>query len=227
MQNPLRSSIQDATSVSGDGDARFRALAAELAEVGKGFYARNWVLGTSGNFSAALSKDPVRLAITATGLDKGRLRPEQFLEIDEKETVIRGTGKPSAETLLHIEIVRERKAGAVLHTHSVWSTVLSGLYAAKGGVLMEGLEMLKGLAGVQTHEHREWLPIIPNSQYMAPLARVVSETLKQHPDAHGFLLREHGLYTWGADIDEARRHIEIFEFLMETMVRRMNVPHAI
>jgi len=227
MQNPLRSSIQDATSVSGDGDARFRALAAELAEVGKGFYARNWVLGTSGNFSAAISKDPVRLAITATGLDKGRLRPEQFLEIDENETVLRGTGKPSAETLLHIEIVRERKAGAVLHTHSVWGTVLSGLYAAKGGIMMEGLEMLKGLAGVQTHEHREWLPIIPNSQYMAPLARVVSETLKQHPDAHGFLLREHGLYTWGADIDEARRHIEIFEFLMETMVRRMNVPHAI
>ena len=227
MQNPLRSSIQDATSVSGDGDARFRALAAELAEVGKGFYARNWVLGTSGNFSAAISKNPVRLAITATGLDKGRLRPEQFLEIDENETVLRGTGKPSAETLLHIEIVRERKAGAVLHTHSVWGTVLSGLYAAKGGVMMEGLEMLKGLVGVQTHEHREWLPIIPNSQYMAPLARVVSETLKQHPDAHGFLLREHGLYTWGADIDEARRHIEIFEFLMETMVRRMNVPHAI
>ena len=227
MQNPSRSPIQDATSVSGDGDARFRALAAELAEVGKGFYARNWVLGTSGNFSAAISKDPVRLAITATGLDKGRLRPEQFLEIDENETVLRGTGKPSAETLLHIEIVRERQAGAVLHTHSVWGTVLSGLYAAKGGVMMEGLEMLKGLAGVQTHEHREWLPIIPNSQYMAPLARVVSETLKQHPDAHGFLLREHGLYTWGADIDEARRHIEIFEFLMETMVRRMNVPHAI
>jgi len=227
MQNPLRSSIQDATSVSGDGDARFRALAAELAEVGKGFYAHNWVLGTSGNFSAAISKDPVRLAITATGLDKGRLRPEQFLEIDENETVLRGTGKPSAETLLHIEIVRERKAGAVLHTHSVWGTVLSGMYAAKGGIMMEGLEMLKGLAGVQTHEHREWLPIIPNSQYMAPLARVVSETLKQHPDAHGFLLREHGLYTWGADIDEARRHIEIFEFLMETMVRRMNVPHAI
>ena len=227
MQNPLRSSIQDATSVSGDGDAQFRALAAELAEVGKGFYARNWVLGTSGNFSAAISKDPVRLAITATGLDKGRLRPEQFLEIDENETVLRGSGKPSAETLLHIEIVRERKAGAVLHTHSVWGTVLSGLYAAKGGIMMEGLEMLKGLAGVQTHEHREWLPIIPNSQYMAPLARVVFETLKQHPDAHGFLLREHGLYTWGADIDEARRHIEIFEFLMETMVRRMNVPHAI
>ncbi len=227
MQDPSQSPIHGGTSVPSDGDARFRALAGELAEAGKGFYARNWVLGTSGNFSAALSKDPVRLVITATGLDKGRLRPEQFLEIDETETVLRGSGKPSAETLLHLELVRERKAGAVLHTHSVWGTVLSGLYAAKGGIMLEGLEMLKGLAGVQTHEHREWLPIIPNSQYMAPLARVVSETLKQYPNLHGFLLQEHGLYTWGADIDEARRHIEIFEFLMETMVRRMNISSTV
>ena len=227
MQNPSQSPVHGGTPVSSDGDARFRALAAELADVGKGFYTRNWVLGTSGNFSAALSKDPVRLVITATGLDKGRLRPEQFLEIDETETILRGNGKPSAETLLHIEIVRERNAGAVLHTHSVWGTVLSGLYASKGGIMLEGLEMLKGLAGVQTHEHREWLPIIPNSQYMAPLARVVSEMLKQHSNIHGFLLQEHGLYTWGSDIDEARRHIEIFEFLMETMVRRMNITGAV
>jgi methylthioribulose-1-phosphate dehydratase len=223
MPNPSQSTTQGDIPVSRDGDTRFRALAGELADVGKGFYERNWVLGTSGNFSAALSKDPVRLVITSTGLDKGRLLPEQFLEIDESATVLRGTGKPSAETLLHIEIVRERGAGAVLHTHSVWSTVLSGLYAPKGGILFEGLEMLKGLAGVQTHEHREWLPIVPNSQYMAPLARVVSEMLREHPNAHGFLLQEHGLYTWGSDIDEARRHIEIFEFLMETMVRRMNL----
>jgi hypothetical protein len=27
--------------------------------------------------------------------------------------------------------------------------------------------MLKGLDGVTTHEHREWIPILPNSQDMA------------------------------------------------------------
>jgi methylthioribulose-1-phosphate dehydratase len=231
MQNPLRPQFQDTsprrTFVDSDSSERFLALARELAEVGRGFYSRNWVLGTSGNFSAAISKDPIRLAITATGLDKGRLLPEQFLEVDEGENVLHGDGKPSAETLLHIEIVRERNAGAVLHTHSVFGTVLSGLYAAKGGICFEGYEMLKGLRGVLTHEHREWLPIIPNSQYMAPLSRVVSDRLKQYPNVHGFLLQEHGLYTWGDDIDEARRHIEIFEFLMETLVRRMNLGHAI
>jgi methylthioribulose-1-phosphate dehydratase len=227
MHNPLQTHVQTARAADPDDSGRFLALARELAEVGKEFYARSWVLGTSGNFSAAISKDPIRLAITATGLDKGRLLPEQFLEIDEGENVLRGDGKPSAETLLHIEIVRERNAGAVLHTHSVFGTVLSGLYAAKGGLSFEGYEMLKGLTGVQTHEHREWLPIIPNSQYMAPLARVVTDTLRQHPNAHGFLLQEHGLYTWGADIDDARRHIEIFEFLMETLVRRINLGYAI
>jgi methylthioribulose-1-phosphate dehydratase len=227
MPNPLQPKIKSADSVNPDGNERFLALARQLSEVGKGFYDRGWVLGTSGNFSTVLDRDPIRLAITATGLDKGRLLPGQFLEIDESSNVLRGEGKPSAETLLHIEIVRERNAGAVLHTHSVCGTVLSGLHAAKGGLAIEGYEMLKGLAGVQTHEHREWLPIIPNSQYMAPLSRVVSETLKQYPNAHGFLLQEHGLYTWGADIDEARRHIEILEFLMETLVRRMNVGHGI
>ena len=79
--------------------------------------------------------------------------------------------------------------------------------------------MLKGLEGISTHRHREWLPIVENSQNMDELAGDVSNTVKEHPQAHGFLLRAHGLYTWGATIAEAKRHVEIFEFLMETLVR--------
>lgn len=79
--------------------------------------------------------------------------------------------------------------------------------------------MLKGLEGVSTHEHREWLPIIENSQDMNRLAGSVEETLAKHPQAHGFLLRRHGLYTWGKDIAEAKRHVEIFEFLLEVRGR--------
>jgi methylthioribulose-1-phosphate dehydratase len=36
---------------------------------------------------------------------------------------------------------------------------------------------------------------------------------------HGFLLAKHGLYTWGRDLAEARRHIEIHEFLFEVVAR--------
>ena len=194
-------------------------MATALAAAGRAFYARGWALGTSGNFSAVLSRQPLRLAITSTGLDKGTLTPDQFLEIGESKEVLRGREKASAEALLHLAVVRELDAGAVLHTHSVWSTVLSGSHAANGGIALEGYEMLKGLEGVRTHKYREWLPILENSQDMTELAARVSTTLRESRGIHGFLLREHGLYTWGSDLQEARRHVEILEFLMEVLVR--------
>ena len=197
----------------------FESAASTMAEVGREFHVRGWVLGTSGNFSAVLHREPLCLAITSTGSDKGHLSVGQILELDETLTVFRGEGRPSAETALHVAIVLRRQAGAVLHTHSVWSTVLSGWHASRGGVAIEGYEMLKGLEGIHTHKHREWLPIVENSQDMHELAQEISQTLEENPSAHGFLLRGHGLYTWGADLAEAKRHVEIFEFLMETLVR--------
>jgi methylthioribulose-1-phosphate dehydratase len=197
----------------------FARLAADLAEIGRGFYARGWALGTSGNFSAVLSHEPLRLAITSTGLDKSGLSASHFLEVSEMAKVMRGDGQPSAEALIHLAIVRGLGAGAVLHTHSVWSTVLSGTYAREGGLALEGYEMLKGLEGVRTHTHREWLPILENSQDMVELSGQVATTLRQNPGIHGFLLREHGLYTWGKNLQEAKRHVEILEFLMEVLVR--------
>src|SRR5215467_10052443 len=203
---------------TGANSRNFAKAAESLAEIGRGFYARGWALGTSGNFSAVVSREPLRLAITSTGLDKGGLTPAHFLEIDNAANVVRGDGRPSAEALLHLAIVRGVAAGAVLHTHSVWSTVLSGTHARHGGIALEGYEMLKGLAGVKTHKHREWLPILENSQDMVELADRVSKTLEQ-AGIHGFLLHEHGLYTWGESLAEAKRHVEILEFLMEVLVR--------
>jgi methylthioribulose-1-phosphate dehydratase len=197
----------------------FASAATQIIEIGQDFHRRGWVLGTSGNFSAVLRRRPLLLAITSSGSDKGRLVPSQILEINETDIVPPGEARPSAETPLHFAIVRARNAGAVLHTHSVWSTVLSEQRASEGGVAIEGYEMLKGLEGVSTHNHREWLPIIENSQDIERLACEVLETLSAKPSAHGILLRAHGLYTWGATILEARRHVEILEFLMETLVR--------
>jgi methylthioribulose-1-phosphate dehydratase len=195
-------------------------LAASIVEVGRGFYSRGWVLGTSGNFSAVVSNEPVRIAITSSGIDKGLLETNDILEVDAECNVLRGIGKPSAETLLHLAIVKRRAAGAVLHTHSVWSNILSGIHRADGGLEIAGFEMLKGLEGVTTHEHREWLPIIDNSQDMPALASEVDSILAERPDAHGFLILRHGLYTWGKDIAQAKRHVEILEFLLEVIGRQ-------
>ena len=199
-------------------------IAAGLAAVAKGFYARGWLLGTSGNLSAVVQRKPLRLAMSPSGVDKGELKPEQLLSIDENAQIVSAHGgRPSDESLLHIRIVKDRGAGAVLHTHSVWNTVLSDRYASEGGVTIKGYEMLKGLQGVRTHEHTEFLPIIENSQDMPALAELVGATLSKHPAAHGFLLRRHGLYSWGQTLTEAKRHIEILEFLLEALGRTLHI----
>jgi methylthioribulose-1-phosphate dehydratase len=192
-----------------------------LIEAGQRFYSRNWVLATSGNFSAVISHRPLRLGITRSGAHKGTLRPRDFLIIDEgAKPVGRTTARPSAEARLHVEVVRARKAGAVLHTHSVWSTMLSERHAAEGGIALQGFEMLKGLEGVTTHTHREWVPILENDQDIARLSGAMAGALRDHPGAHGVLLRGHGLYTWGRTISEAERHVEALEFLLETVGRK-------
>jgi len=195
----------------------FAALAGQLAEVGRLCYARGWALGTSGNFSAVVGRNPLTLAITTSGVDKGVLEPGHIVEIDERGRVVGGAGTPSAEATLHLAIVRSRGAGAVLHTHSIWSTILSG--TAGDSLAIDGYEMLKGLDGVRTHEHREWLPILENTQDWPAAVPRIEAKLREHPEVHGFLIRRHGLYTWGRDLAAARRQVEVFEFLLEVLGR--------
>jgi methylthioribulose-1-phosphate dehydratase len=198
----------------------FDEAARRLVEVGRRFDVRGWVLGTSGNFSVVVSGQPLRLAMTPSGAFKGDLTSARMVEVDEAGRPVGGAPvEPSAETRLHLEIVRRRGAGAVLHTHSIWSTVLSDRHADRQGLAIEGYEMLKGLAGVSTHAHREWVPILENDQDMARLAAEIGATLVRHPGAHAFLLRRHGLYTWGDTLPEAVRHVEILEFLLEAIGR--------
>jgi len=197
----------------------------QLVEIGRRFERRGWVLGTSGNFSTVIAREPLRLAITPSGAHKGELTADQILEIDENcEPAPPAAARPSAEARLHVEIVRTLGAGAVLHTHSIWSTLLSDRHAGRHGLAIEGYEMLKGLTGVTTHEHREWIPILDNDQDMVRLAVRVKEVLQSKPAPHAFLLRRHGMYTWGETLPEAVRHVEIVEFLLEAAGRNEATP---
>jgi methylthioribulose-1-phosphate dehydratase len=197
----------------------FTVAARDLVQAGRRFDARGWVLGTSGNLSVVLDRDPLRLAITCSGASKGDLTADAIVAIDGEGTVLQGTGRPSAESRLHVEIARGRSANAVLHTHSIWGTVLSDRHKRAGGVAIEGYEMLKGLEGVVTHEHEEWIPILENDQDMTRLAGQVRELLARDHACHAFLLHRHGLYTWGETLPQAVRHVEIVEFLLEAVGR--------
>ncbi len=193
-----------------------------LRKVGRIFWKRRWSLGTSSNYSVVVSRDPTQLLITASGKDKGQLARGDFVVVDQHgQPVQENQPKSSAETLLHCVAAENPEVGAVLHTHSVWSTVLSDRFAPQGGIRIEGYEMLKGLAGVTTHEQSTWLPIFENTQDIPSLAEKVRAAM-QDPEQrlqHGYIIRRHGIYTWGRDLNEAFRQIEILEFLLECLAR--------
>ena len=157
----------------------FKDLSEDLSVAGYEFYRRGWVLGTSGNFSAKISENPLQICITASGNDKGALDETHFLEIDDNADVLQGFGSPSAETMLHLTIYRLlENAGSILHTHSVWGTILSDICSANGAIEIEGYEMLKGLAGIKTHEHKE---LVPDHRKFAGLRRALARHRKCHP----------------------------------------------
>lgn len=210
-------------------DAGRRDGVTSLRQMGELFYGRGWSVGTSSNYSVLLSRDPFRLLITASGKDKGHLGEHDFVVVDESGRAVDSADpKPSAETLLHVVAAQRPGVGAVLHTHSVWATMLSDLHHVDGGLAIEGYEMLKGLDGYTTHESRLWVDIFENTQDIPALAVEVRRRMSDSelPLRSGYLIRRHGLYTWGRDLAEAKRHVEIFEFLFEVIgrTRMLAVP---
>lgn len=203
-----------------------------LRDAGRLFHARGWSVGTSSNYSVVVGREPLELLITASGKDKGRLGRGDFVRVDQRGMPVPAhQPKSSAETLLHVVAAEERPdVGAVLHTHSVWGTLLSDLFFADGGFAIAGYEMLKGLEGIHTHDCSVWVPIFDNTQDIPALVAQVRACFRsadaQRGLTHGYLIRRHGLYTWGRDLQEARRHIEIFEFLFECVARRLTLASA-
>jgi len=210
-----------------------------LRAVGREFHGRGWSLGTSSNYSVILGREPLELLVTASGKDKSALGRDDFVRVDAEGRVVDGSDRrSSAETLLHCTIAElVPSVGAVLHTHSPWATILSAADlpagAAVGNLRIAGYEMLKGLEGIATHDTHEDVPIFANTQDMRELsarirARFAGLDFRAagRPPLHGFLIARHGLYTWGRDLAEARRHIEIYEFLFECVARARTLAAA-
>lgn len=190
-----------------------------FAQIGRDFHARGWTLGTSGNFSAVLARSPQQIAITATGVDLGRISAADVVLVDGSGASIAGTAAPSAELPLHLAIQEATGADAVLHTHSVAATLCSERVGPGESIELTGHEMLKALPGVGNHLHRERVPVIENSQEMGPLCEDAMAALGNQPSAHGILIRRHGLYAWGPSLAAAKAGIEGLEFLFELMER--------
>ncbi|QLC74616.1 methylthioribulose 1-phosphate dehydratase [Pseudomonas sp. LPB0260] len=188
-------------------------LAQQIIDAGRFLYGRGWSPATSSNYSARLSASEALL--TVSGKHKGELGPDDVLATDMQGRSLEAGKKPSAETLLHTQLYNwKAEIGAVLHTHSVNATVLSRLCLSESLVFAD-YELQKAFSGVTSHESQVEVPIFDNDQDIARLAAKVQPWLDAHPDCVGYLIRGHGLYTWGARMSDALRQIEAFEFLFE------------
>lgn len=193
-------------------------LAQSLSEIGRFFAANKWSPATSSNYSARLSSATNVFALTRSGIDKYHMKPNDVILVNSDGEVIAPIGeKPSAETLIHCELYKDQSIGAVLHTHSIFATRLSLKHEKKEKIEISGYELLKGLTGNTTHLMTEVVPILPNHQDMQAFVKILRPVLNSTPRLHGFLMAGHGLYTWGKDLKEAKRHIETFEFLFESI----------
>jgi methylthioribulose-1-phosphate dehydratase len=202
--------------------ARLRVCAQDIADAGRWLAQRGWTPATSSNFSMRVNAE--RAAITISGRDKGALGVDDIMLIDLDARPVGTTARPSAETLLHTQVYRRYPdAGAVLHTHSVTQTVASRLYADAGEIVIDGYELLKAFSGVSTHEGSLTVPVFANTQDMTVLARDVDRWIDGGKPFYGYLIDGHGIYTWGRDMAETRRHLEAFEFLLscELEMRRL------
>jgi methylthioribulose-1-phosphate dehydratase len=182
---------------------------------------RGWTPATSSNFSQRM--DERHVAITVSGRDKGKLNEADIMVVDVEGQPVATELKSSAETLLHTQLYKRfPEIGCVLHTHSHNQTVASRLFAGMGHVHLEGYELLKAFAGNTTHDTEIDVPVFPNTQDMHTLAAQVDALLDKQC-MWGYLIDGHGLYAWGRDMGEARRHLEAFEFLLgcELDLRRL------
>lgn len=191
---------------------RLQALAGEIIANVRELSVAGWTPATSSNFSMRL--DDRHAAITVSGRDKGKLSQGDIMVVDFDGKAVGSDHRPSAETLLHTQLYRRfPDIGCILHTHSRNQTIASRLFAGAGHLRLEGYELLKAFAGNETHETEICVPVLPNSQDMHTLAAQVDALLDRGP-MWGYLIDGHGLYAWGRDMAEARRHLEAFDFLL-------------
>lgn len=196
----------------------------ELAEVKELFAKRDWFPGTSGNLSLKVNDDPLSFLVTASGKDKSKITAEDFLLVDDNSKPCYPTHlKPSAETLIHAEIYKKMEAGAVFHVHTIHNNLVSDLYLEQKELEIKNIELIKAF-NIWEEGATITVPIIPNYANIPTLTEEISKVLDER--VPGVLIHNHGIYVWGKNGFEAKKHLEAFEFLFEYMYKRLLVQRG-
>ncbi len=187
-------------------DQMLTQLAAEAGRLA----ALGFMACTAGNVSVLLEREPLVAAMSPSGVDKGQLKPADFIRIGlDAKPFPPDARKPSDEALLHMRLYQATGCQAVCHGHLPHATAVS--MAGGNELVSREIEMQKAFAGTTTHHGERRIPIVENSQDMDELARFVLAA--RQPQVPAVVVRGHGVYAWGASIREAGRHLETVEWL--------------
>lgn len=200
---------------------QIRAAGAVLAAEASRFSGYGWMRGTGGNLSLVVEREPLVLAVTASGLEKSELTDRDMVLVGADGRGIDPTDArpPSAEAGLHAHIAARTGANAVFHVHPL-DAVVAG-HRWPGGVPFQGVEWLKGI-GHPADDVTVTIPVIQNHQDMAVEAARFDEVYLPAtgatPEVPALIVANHGMYAWGVDAAAARRHLEIAELLLRFAV---------
>lgn len=170
----------------------------EVYNISKKIWEAGLVSGSSGNVSARVKKEE-KLAITPTSIDYEKLKPEDIVLIDFNQEILEGNFAPSFESKMHIEIYKNRNdVGAVIHTHSIFATVLAVLRRPIPAVVEELIVYVGG--EIEVAEYAQ--------SGSEELAKNVVSKLKEK---NAVLLANHGLVCCGKDLDRAYKICHLVE----------------
>lgn len=151
--------------------------------------------------------------ISPSGVQKERLHPIDLfvqdingsdLQLPPPEKKL----KKSQCTPLFMCAYRDRKAGAVIHTHSKSAVMATLLYPGKEFRITHQ-EMIKGIRNQETNKNFRFdeeliVPIIENTCWEEDLKDSLAEAIRKYPHTCAVLVRRHGVYVWGDSWQQAK-----------------------
>jgi methylthioribulose-1-phosphate dehydratase len=201
-----------------------------ICELCRLFYGLGWVSGTGGGISIRAAEG---IYMAPSGVQKERMRPEDVFLLDGERldaahvrcAPADGALKLSECQPLFYNAYRQRGAGAVIHSHSLWAVLAARMFAGRGaagdGVVGEfvsqGLEMQKGLRGLGCFDSLR-VPIVANTAREAELGERMAAAIDAYPAVDAVLVAGHGVYVWGETWVKAKTQAECYDYLFRAVV---------
>jgi L-fuculose-phosphate aldolase len=174
-----------------------RRLREQLVEIGRRLHARDLVGAAEGNLSARLGED--RFLVTASGVSKGHLGPDDLVVVDGRGERVAGTRHASTELRMHLAAYAARPdVGAVVHAHPITAVALTVAGAPPPSDLVPEAAVTLGPIAV--------------ARFATPGTGEVPASLAPFLPAHDVILLErHGALALGRTLVEAFERMETLE----------------